>query len=422
MGEVIRLKRHFGIDGIEKIEVYEANGGYSALRKAIKEYSPDEIIEVVKASGLRGRGGAGFPTGVKWSFIPKDADEVFLVCNADEGEPGTFKDREIIRNDPHLLIEGMIISAYAIRANLGYIYIRGEFVEEANLLQLAIDMAYEKGYLGKNILGTDFSFDLYVHRGAGSYVCGEETALLNSLEGKRGGPRLKPPFPAQKGLYDKPTVVNNVETLAWIPYIVENGAEWFREYGTEKSPGTKLFSISGSIKKPGVYELPLGVPLRELIEIAGGVIDGRELKAVIPGGVSAPILNKETAMKVNMDYESLMAVGSMLGSGGVVVIDDNTCIVRNTWILARFYAHESCGQCTPCREGTKWMEKILYRIEHGMGEEDDIEVLLDITTNLKGTSLCPLFDAACMPINSAINNFREEFEYHIKHKKCPFRE
>jgi len=417
--EILRLKKNFNKSNSSSISTYLENDGYKSIQKALGMNRHD-ITEEVKKSGLRGRGGAGFPTGLKWTFIPKDIDKpVYLLCNADEGEPGTFKDREIILNDPHMLIEGMLIAGFAIKSNLSYVYIRGEFVKEAEVLEKAIKEAHDKNFLGKNVFDSGFDFEIHVHRGAGAYICGEETSLISSLEGVRGLPRLKPPFPAVVGLYGCPTIVNNVETLASVPSILENGASWYREYGTEKSAGTKLFCISGAVKKPGTYELPLGFPLKDLIyDLAGGIVDGQELKAVIPGGSSTPILKAEDALKANLDYESLADVGSMLGSGAVIVIGDASCTVRNTWILARFYAHESCGQCTPCREGVPWMEKILNRIEHGKGEDGDLDMLLEIANGTMGTSICPLLEAAAMPVISAIENFRSEFEDHIKNKKC----
>ncbi|MFQ5455572.1 MAG: NADH-quinone oxidoreductase subunit NuoF [Nitrospirota bacterium] len=405
------------------IDSYSGAGGYKGLEKALKEYSPQDIIDIVKNSGLRGRGGAGFPTGIKWSFIPKDPNLTkYLCCNADEGEPGTFKDRELMARDPHQLLEGMIITSYAIGINNAYIYIRGELVKEAKILEEAIKEAYDRGYLGKNILGRGlFDLEIMVHRGAGAYICGEESALLESLEGKRGQPRLKPPFPAIHGLYGKPTVINNVETLSNIPHIIMRGAEWFAGIGTQKSVGTKIFSISGHVKRPGNYELPFGIPLRELIfDYAGGMKNDKRLKAVIPGGSSAPVLTEEQ-LDVNMDFESVAAAGSMLGSGAVIVMDESTCMVWVALKLMEFYFHESCGKCTPCREGGSWMLQILERIEHGEGREGDIELLEHICNNMRGKTFCPFGDAEVSPVMSTIKHFRNEYESHIKEKICVLR-
>ena len=403
------------------IDAYIAHGGYQALPKALREYQPAQLIEEVKKSGLRGRGGAGFPCGLKWGFIPKDSPKAkYLVCNSDESEPGTFKDRMLIEEEPHQLIEGIVISSYAIGCHLAFIYCRGEFVHGARVLEGALADAYARGYLGKNILGSGFDLDVYVHRGAGAYICGEETGLLESLEGKRGQPRMKPPFPAIAGLYRSPTVVNNVETLSNIPHIVLRGAEWYAGIGPTRSSGPRLFSVSGHVERPGNYELPMSVTLRELIfEIAGGVSNGRRLKAVIPGGSSAPVLT-EQHLGVTMDFESLAAAGSMGGSGGVIVMDDTTCMVRVGEIVSRFYHHESCGQCTQCREGTAWLHKVLHRIEHGHGRKEDLDVLLDMCDNMKGKTICVLSDAAAMPIESYLKHFREEFERHVRERACPF--
>jgi NADH-quinone oxidoreductase subunit F len=416
--EIILLK-HIDEPNLESITVYRGLGGYEALAKALKEMKPDGIIDEVKKSGVRGRGGAGFPAGIKWGFVPKEADKPkYLCCNADEGEPGTFKDRVLIEKNPHQLIEGIIISCYAIGIHTAYIYIRGEFVKGARILERAIGEAYQAGFLGTNILGSGFDLDLYVHRGAGAYICGEETALMESLEGKRGNPRNKPPFPAVIGLYGGPTVINNVETLSTIPHIVQRGGAWYGSIGTERSTGTKLFCISGHVRKPGVYELPLGTPLKHLIDdVAGGIREGHRLKAVIPGGSSTPILTAEEAEKVNLDYESLEELGTALGSGAVIVMDETTCIVRTTWRLARFYEHESCGQCTPCREGTAWVEKILARIVRGEGRPGDIDLLDDICNNIFGHTLCPMGDAATGPVQSTIQKFRNEYEYYIQQKR-----
>jgi NADH-quinone oxidoreductase subunit F len=420
MAEKILL-RNVGVPNSHTIEVYLQRGGYQALTKALKEYTPQQLVELVKASGLRGRGGAGFPAGVKWSFLPADVFPRYLVCNADEGEPGTFKDRVLIEHDPHGLIEGIIISSYACQVEHAFIYIRGEYAFGARRLQQAIEEAYAHGYLGKNILGSGYNLELTLHKGAGAYVCGEETALLTSLEGDRGHPKLKPPFPAQSGLYRKPTIINNVETLFNVPFIVERGAEWYRSFGTERSPGIKLFCISGHVERPGVYELPLGTPLRTLIyEYAGGPLGGQAIKAIIPGGSSTPMLPADK-IDVPLDYESVAAAGSMLGSGAVIVIGERTCIVSVTERLAEFYRHESCGKCIPCREGTDWMYQILHRIEHGRGREEDLDLLLDICDNIGGKSFCPLGDAALGPVRSSIGLFREEYLEHIRLGRCPMR-
>jgi NADH-quinone oxidoreductase subunit F len=403
------------------LEDYLAAGGYQALPKALKEMTPAALVDEVKRSGLRGRGGAGFPTGMKWGFIPKDSPRpTYLVCNADESEPGTFKDRMLIEENPHQLVEGIVISSFAIGCHRAFIYCRGEFVHGARVLQRAVGEAYARGYLGSNVLGSGFNLDLSVHRGAGAYICGEETGLLESLEGKRGQPRPKPPFPAVSGLYRSPTVVNNVETLCNVPHIVKRGAAWFAGIGPAKSAGPRLFSVSGHVNRPGNYELPMSVTLRELIEEhAGGMAAGRRLKAVIPGGSSAPVLTGEH-LDISMDFESLAAAGSMGGSGGVVVMDETTCMVRVGEIVSRFYHHESCGQCTQCREGTAWLHKTLHRIEHGQGRREDLELLQDMCDNMKGKTICVLSDAAAMPIESYLKHFREEFEQHIRARACPF--
>ncbi|MEK7313361.1 MAG: NADH-quinone oxidoreductase subunit NuoF [Deltaproteobacteria bacterium] len=400
------------------IGAYLAGGGYKAAEDAFK-MTPDELIQRIKDSGLRGRGGAGFSTGLKWSFIPKDPTLAkYLCCNADEGEPGTFKDRVIMENDPHLLIEGMIITSYAIGAGAAYIYIRGEFARSAKILEQAILEAYAKGYLGGNIFGSGFSLDMHVHRGFGAYICGEETALLESIEGLRGQPRKKPPFPALSGLYAKPTVINNVETLACVPFIISKGADWFKTIGPEKSPGPKLYCVSGHVNKPGIFELPMGTSLREIIyNHAGGVRHGKKFKAVIPGGVSAPLLI-EKDLDTPMDFDSLAQKGTMLGSGGIIVMDETTCMVKTAYIINRFFSHESCGKCTPCREGTTWMTKILRRLESGTGRQGDVELLEDLCGNIFGRTFCPLSDGAVMALRGALKNFREEFVYHVEHKKC----
>jgi NADH-quinone oxidoreductase subunit F len=423
------LLEHVEVPGIEGIEVYVKNGGYAALEKALKKMSPEEVVEEVKKSGLRGRGGAGFPTGMKWSFLAKpEGVPRYLVCNADESEPGTFKDRYLMEKLPHLLIEGMILSSFALGANQSYIYIRGEFMYVLNILAKAIAEAYAKGYLGKNILGSGYDLDLVVTPGGGAYICGEETALLESLEGKRGNPRIKPPFPAVKGLWGCPTVVNNVESIAAVVPIVRDGGDAYAAIGIGRSTGTKLISACGNLARPGVYEIDLGLSVEEFIygdDYCRGIANGKQLKACVPGGSSVPILPHFLVTKTAtgedrlMTYESLaeggFASGSMLGSGGFIIFDEDQCIVRNTWNFARFYAHESCGQCSPCREGTGWMEKVLSRIEHGQGHMHDIDLLADINKKIEGNTICPLGDAAAWPVAAAIHHFREEFEWHIKH-------
>jgi len=395
--------------------------GYTAVKKALA-MQPDDITNEVKKSNLRGRGGAGFPTGMKWGFIPKQsAKPKYVVCNADESEPGTFKDRDIMRYTPHLLLEGMVIAGYAIGSNIGYIYIRGEYTREAKILDAAIEEAYAKGYLGKNILGTGFNFDITVHRGAGAYICGEETGLLNSLEGKRGEPRVKPPFPAIAGAFGGPTVVNNVETLTNVPFIINRGGEWFAKLGKlEKSGGTRLISLSGHVKKPGVYEVDAGsITIRQLIyDYGGGILGDKKLKAVIPGGSSAPVLTADEIDAV-YDIEPLMKIGTMMGSAAVMVVSEDYCVVKLLQRITKFYAHESCGQCTPCREGCKWMEDVIERIEHGHGREQDLPLLLEIADNINGKTLCALGDAAAGPVISFVKKFRADFEAHIRGGKCP---
>ena len=423
------LLEHVDVPGIDGIDVYIKQGGYASLEKALKKMSPEDVVEEVKKSGLRGRGGAGFPTGMKWSFLAKpEGVPRYLVCNADESEPGTFKDRYLMEKIPHLLIEGMILSSYALGANQSYIYIRGEFMYVLNILEKAIAEAYAKGYLGKNILGSGYDLDLVVTPGGGAYICGEETALLESLEGKRGNPRIKPPFPAVKGLWGCPTVVNNVESIAAVVPIVRDGGDAYAAIGIGRSTGTKLISACGNLARPGVYEIDLGLSVEEFIygdDYCRGIANGKQLKACVPGGSSVPILPHFLVTKTAtgedrlMTYESLaeggFASGSMLGSGGFIVFDEDQCIVRNTWNFARFYAHESCGQCSPCREGTGWMEKVLSRIEHGQGHMHDIDLLADINKKIEGNTICPLGDAAAWPVAAAIHHFREEFEWHIKH-------
>jgi NADH-quinone oxidoreductase subunit F len=414
------------VEGIKSFDVYRANGGYASVEKALK-MAPADIVEEVKKSGLRGRGGAGFPTGMKWSFIDKKSGrQRYLVCNADESEPGTFKDRYLMEYLPHMLIEGMIVSSFALEANLSFIYIRGEFKWIIKILEKAIAEAKAAGFLGNNILRSGYNLELIVHTGAGAYICGEETALLESLEGKRGLPRIKPPFPAVSGLYGNPTVVNNVESIATVPWIINNGGDEYVKIGTLKSAGTKLISACGNINRPGVYEIEMGLPVEEFIfsdEYCGGVKDGKRIKAVVAGGSSVPILPAELILKTSageqrlMSYESLsdggFLTGTMLGSGGFIVYDEDQCIVRNTWNFTRFYHHESCGQCSPCREGTGWMERILHNIEYGHGKMSDIDLLWDVQSKIEGNTICPLGDAAAWPVASAIRHFREEFEWHV---------
>ena len=417
------LLRNIYVPDSHTLPVYRSHNGYQSWEKVLKNLKPEQLIEEIKASGLRGRGGAGFPTGMKWSFVPKDSPKPkYIVCNADESEPGTFKDRLLIERDPHAIIEGTLIAAYAIQSHTAFIYIRGELAFGAGVLERAVDEAIQAGYIGKNILESGYDLDLIVHRGAGAYICGEETALLSSLEGGRGWPKLKPPFPATHGLFGCPTVVNNVETLAALPWIIEHGAAAYAAMGTEKSKGTKLFSISGHIRYPGVYEVEMGYPLMKFLqEDCGGVPNGRKLKGVIPGGGSMPVLRPDELEKVNLDYESVQAAGSFLGSGGVIVMDDTTCMVRAAWNLARFFAHESCGQCSPCREGCHWMEKIFHRIEQGEGDEDDLDLILNVSGNIMGNTICPFGDAAAMPAAAFIKKYREEFEAHIVQKRCTLR-
>jgi NADH-quinone oxidoreductase subunit F len=423
------LTEYINTEGINTFEVYRQKGGYRSVEKALKSMTPDEVTEEVKKSGLRGRGGAGFPAGMKWGFLAKpEGVPRYLVCNADESEPGTFKDRYLMSKNPHSLIEGMITASYALGAKASYIYVRGEMLYVIQILEKAIQEAKNAGFLGKNILGSGYDLELYVHPGGGAYICGEETALLESLEGKRGNPRNKPPFPAVKGLYDCPTVVNNVETIAAVPWIVNNGGEEYAKIGIGKSTGTKLISASGHIQKPGVYEIDLGVPVEEFIysdEYCGGIRKGHTLKALVAGGSSVPILPTHLITKTAkgearlMTYESLadggFVSGTMLGSGGFIVMDETTCIVRNTWNFAGFYHHESCGQCSPCREGTGWMEKVLYRLEHGKGNMYDIDLLVDVAKKIEGKTICPLGEAAAWPVAAAIRHFREEFEWHVTH-------
>ena len=413
------VTRDIDVPGIDTLEVYRQHGGYSALEKALKQFEPDALVEEVKASGLRGRGGAGFPTGTKWSFLPKESKRPRYLCvNCDESEPGTFKDRMIMELLPHRLVEGVIITSYATKVHHAFIYIRGELPQSIRQVERAVAEAYDAGYIGKNILGSGFDLEITVSRGAGAYICGEESALLESLEGKRGYPRLKPPFPAVVGLYGGPTVINNCETLATLPPIIEYGATTYAAYGTEKSKGSRIYCLSGHVNRPGNYELPLGVPMRTLIEdFGGGVRDGKRLKAIIPGGSSTPLLTAEH-LDVPLDYESVVKAGSMLGSGGVVVLDEDTCIVGAVLRMTEFYRDESCGKCTPCREGTYWLVQLLERLEEGHGKESDIALLADICDNIAGKVFCPLGDAATSSIVSSIKLFREEYEHHIREHRC----
>jgi NADH-quinone oxidoreductase subunit F len=408
------LLENMGVENSHLLEVYRSRGGYETAVQALRTKEPREVLETVKSSGLRGRGGAGFPTGVKWGFVPQDSGKpVYLLVNADESEPGTFKDRDILEQDPHKMIEGIILSAYAVNCHDAFIYIRGEYGWLVDRVQAAVDEAYAAGCLGKGILGTDYELEVIVHKGAGAYICGEETGLINSLEGKKGQPRIKPPFPAVVGFLDSPTVVNNVETLAAVPWIVRHGADAYRAIGTEKSPGTKLFSLSGPVKRPGVYEVPMGMPLRELIfgqDYGQGMLPGVELKASIPGGSSVPVLNAEETMAAMLDYESLEKLGTMLGSGGCIVIGDDANMPEVLKVLLQFYHHESCGQCTPCREGTGWLDMILERMLAGKGRPNDLELIERLCQSMAGTTICVLSDAAVMPARSFISKFRDEFE------------
>ena len=402
-------------------ENYLKVGGYEAWRRILAEKIPPEtVIEQIKASGLRGRGGAGFPTGMKWSFMPRNvAGQKYVVCNSDESEPGTCKDRDILRFNPHTVIEGMAIAGYAMGATVGYNYLRGEFMDEPfTRFRQALKEAYAQGLLGRNILGSGVDFDLYAHLGAGAYICGEETALLESLEGKKGQPRFKPPFPATYGLYGRPTTINNTETYASVPVILRRGPEWFAGLGVEKAGGTKIFSVSGHVNRPGNFEVPLGTPFATLLEMAGGVRDGRKLKAVIPGGSSVPVVHGAVMMDVNMDYDSVMKAGSMLGSGAIIVMDETTCMVKVLERVSRFYFSESCGQCTPCREGTGWLHRVVRRIEHGLGRPEDLDLLDRVAARMEGRTICALGDAAAMPVRSFIKQFRDEFQYHVDHKRC----
>jgi NADH-quinone oxidoreductase subunit F len=410
-----------GLDGTNwRLADYVKRGGYSALRKILTQgIAPDIVIAEVKKSALRGRGGAGFPTGLKWSFMPRQfPGQKYLVCNSDEGEPGTFKDRDILRYNPHIVIEGMAIAAYAMGISVGYNYIHGEIWAEYERFQEALDEAYAAGYLGKNILGSAFSFDLYAAHGYGAYICGEETALLESLEGKKGQPRFKPPFPASYGLYGKPTTINNTETFAAVPWIINHGGDAFLAIGRPNNGGTKIFSVSGDVTHPGNYEVPLGTPFAKLLELAGGMRAGRKIKAVIPGGSSMPVLPGDVMMATDMDYDSIAKAGSMLGSGAVIVMDETRCMVKCLERLSYFYFEESCGQCTPCREGTGWLYRIVHRIETGKGRPEDLDLLNSVADNIQGRTICALGDAAAMPVRSFVKHFRAEFEHHIEHKRC----
>ncbi|MDO8348411.1 MAG: NADH-quinone oxidoreductase subunit NuoF [Rugosibacter sp.] len=402
------------------IKEYEARGGYQQLKRVLAEkMSQDDLIGEIKKSVLRGRGGAGFPTGLKWSFMPRSfPGDKYVVCNSDEGEPGTFKDRDILRYDPHSLIEGMILAGYAMGASRGYNYIHGEIFETYLRFEEALDEARAAGYLGQNILGSGFGFELFAHHGYGAYICGEETGLLESIEGKKGQPRFKPPFPASFGLYGKPTTINNTETFAAIPFILGMGGEAFLELGKPNNGGTKLFSVSGHVNRPGNYEIPLGTPFSKLLEMAGGMRGGRKLKAVIPGGSSAPVMPADVIMDCTMDYDSIAKGGSMLGSGAVIVMDETVCMVKALERLSYFYFEESCGQCTPCREGTGWLYRVVHRIEHGQGRVEDLDLLNRVTDNIMGRTICALGDAASLPVRSFVKHFGSEFEYHIEHKKC----
>jgi len=410
-----------GLSGLNwRLNDYEARGGYQALRKILAEgLTPEQVVNEVKASALRGRGGAGFPTGLKWSFMPKQYTGVkYLVCNSDEGEPGTFKDRDLLRYNPHIVIEGMIIAAYSMGIEVGYNYIHGEIWDVYERFEEALAEARAAGYLGQNILGSAFSFELYGHHGYGAYICGEETALLESLEGKKGQPRFKPPFPASYGLYGKPTTINNTETFAAVPWIIMNGAAAFLNLGKPNNGGTKIFSVSGDVARPGNYEIKLGTPFARLLELAGGMRNGKKLKAVIPGGSSMPVLPADVMMATDMDYDSIAKAGSMLGSGAVIVMDETRCMVRSLLRLSYFYYEESCGQCTPCREGTGWLYRMVDRIEHGKGRREDLDLLNNVADNIQGRTICALGDAAAMPVRAFIKHFREEFEHHIEHKAC----
>ena len=416
------LLRNIDVENSHTLAAYRSRGGYRAWEKVLEKMTPGEVIEEVKSSGLRGRGGAGFPTGMKWGFVPKDSPKPkYVICNADESEPGTFKDRLLIEKDPHAIIEGTAIVSYAIGSHTAFIYIRGELAYGGKVLARALEEARQEGFLGKNIFGSGYDLYFILHRGAGAYICGEETGLLSSLEGGKGWPKVKPPFPATHGLFGCPTVVNNVETLAAVPWIIDRGAGKYAATGTEKSKGTKLFCVSGHIERPGVYEVEMGYPLKRFLEEdCGGVANGKRLKGVIPGGASMPILRGDEIEPVRMDYESMQAAGTLLGSGGIIVMDDTTCMAKAAWNVARFFAHESCGQCSPCREGCHWMEKIFWRIENGEGKQGDLDLILSVSGNITGNTICPFGDAAAMPATAFIKKYRDEFEEHIARKRCPF--
>ena len=416
-----------GLDGSNwRLKEYEARGGYQALRKiltanaeGVPGMTPDQVVADVKASGLRGRGGAGFPTGLKWSFMPRALPvQKYLVCNSDEGEPGTCKDRDILAYNPHIVIEGMIIAAYAMGISVGYNYIHGEIFGVYERFEEALEEARAAGYLGDRILGSNHSFQLHAFHGFGAYICGEETALLESLEGKKGQPRFKPPFPASFGLYGKPTTINNTETFAAVPWIIRNGGQAYLECGKPNNGGTKIFSMVGDVERPGNYEIPLGTPFSKILELAGGVKGGRKLKAVIPGGSSAPVLPAATMMDCTMDYDSIAKAGSMLGSGAVIVMDETRCMVKSLLRLSYFYSHESCGQCTPCREGTGWLWRLVNRLEHGQGKAEDLALLDSVAESIMGRTICALGDAAAMPVRGMLKHFRDEFAYHVEHKRC----
>ncbi|MBA2352306.1 MAG: NADH-quinone oxidoreductase subunit NuoF [Burkholderiales bacterium] len=418
MSEAIILAGLYG-ERAWRLADYEKRGGYAALRKILADkMTPDAVINEVKKSGLRGRGGAGFPTGLKWSFMPKAAGEKYLVCNSDEGEPGTFKDRDIMRYNPHILIEGMVIAAYAMGIKVGYNYVHGEIWDVYQRMEEAVAEARQAGFLGDSILGSDFGFQLYNTHGYGAYICGEETALLESLEGKKGLPRFKPPFPATFGLYGKPTTINNTETFACVPWIIQHGGDKFLAIGKPNNGGTKIFSVSGHVTRPGNYEIPLGTPFAVLLDMAGGMRDGRPLKACIPGGSSMPVLPGDVMLKTDMDYDSIAKAGSMLGSGAVIIMDDTVCMVRALERLSYFYYEESCGQCTPCREGTGWLYRVVHRIEHGQGRQADLDLLLSVADNIQGRTICAFGDAAALPVKSFIQHFRAEFQHHIDHRAC----
>jgi NADH-quinone oxidoreductase subunit F len=421
MAQTIVLFRHLEHPDINRLKVYREVGGYEALRKAVTSMEPTEVTQAVKDSGLRGRGGAGFPTGLKWSFLPKEYDASHLVCNADESEPGAFKDRELMERNPHQLIEGCLLAAYAIKARHAFIYVRCEYLYIKELLEAAIEEARADGLIGDAIFGGKWGCEVIVYRGAGAYICGEESAMLDSLEGYRGFPRLRPPFPAVKGLYGKPTVVNNAETLANVPHIVMNGAEWYKAMGTEKSPGTKICSISGPVNRPGNYELEMGTPFRYLLaDCAGGIANGKTLKAYIPGGASAPML-PGSYLDVGIDFESYPAAGSTMGSASFILLPEDACIVFAQLRISEFFNHESCGKCTPCREGTRWLRQMVERIEEGDGREEDLTILLDVADNMLGKNFCALGDFATMNITASIKHFRQEYEQHVRGRRCPYR-